>query len=129
MKKGNLLNEVCRDILALGSPIFFILVLVRISIAQNVSYLSQFVISGILFFILMFLFKANMYSGLGLILLFFTAVFYNYLPFTIFGALAYLGLIFSLFYLHKEKVEIFKGVLLGAISTGIGYYAVILIFG
>ena len=128
MKYENLLKEIARDFIALGSPIFFIIVIARIYLLSNYSYLSQFVIGAIIFFPLMFLFKANMYSGLGLITLVFISLFYNDLKFTIFGILIYMIAIASLFYLKKDKLEIIKGIAFGAIAIGISYYIVKLIF-
>ena len=124
MKKSNTINELYRDIISFGSPIFFILVLVRVSMTKNYVYLSQFFVAGILFLILMFIFKSNIHSGLGIILLFFTSIFYNYLPFTIFATLIYASLIFSLINLKKDKKEINKGIVFGVMSTIISYYLV-----
>lgn len=128
MEKEKILREIARDIIALGSPVFFIFILIRVSIAQDQVYLSQFIFSGIIFLILMFILKSSIYSGLGLVALIFTSIFYNYLPYTIFGSLVYIGLIFSLIYLKKDKQEVFKGFLFGLISSAIGYYLVRFIF-
>ena len=129
MKRKNLLREIARDFIALGSPVFFILVIARIYLLSNFEYLSQFIIAGVLFFILIFLFKGNLYSGLGLIVLVFTTLFYNNLKFSIFAILVYLGLMVSMIYLKTDKEKIFKGVLAGAISTVISYFTVDFIFG
>jgi len=128
MKRKNLLRETARDLIALGSPLFFVIVIARISILSNYEYLSQFIIAGVLFFTLMFFFKGNLYSGLGLIVLVFTTLFYNNLKFSIFAILIYLGLIVSLIYLKTDKEKVFKGVLAGAISTAISYFIVDFIF-
>ena len=119
-------KELARDFLALGSIPFFILVLARIWILNDQSYFFQFVISGVLFLILTYAFKNNLYSGLGFIMLFFTVIYYNDLRFSVLGSLVYVGLIYSLIYLKYEKIIL--GFLFGALSTGIGYYAVKLIF-
>lgn len=122
------LKEVARDFIAFGSPVFFALVLARVYLLSNFEYLSQFVIAGILFFILFLFFKINLYSGLSLIVLVFTILYYNDLNFGIFATLAYLGLLASLVYLKTDKKEIFNGILLGAISSLVSYYVVKLIF-
>ncbi|MEK6842642.1 MAG: hypothetical protein AABX84_02405 [Nanoarchaeota archaeon] len=124
MKIENFLKESARDIIAFGSPIFFILVLARIFLLSNYSYLSQFIIAGILFLPLIYFFKANIYSGFGLIVLIFTTLYYNEVRFTIFAVFLYLLLIASLFYLKKEKLEIIKGIFFGAVSTGISWFLV-----
>ena len=122
----NVSKELARDFLALGSIPFFILVLARIWILNDQSYFLQFVISGVLFLILTYAFKNSLYSGLGFIMLFFTAIHYNDLKFSVLGSLVYVGLIYSLVYLKYQKIIL--GFLFGALSTGIGYYAVKLIF-
>ncbi|MEK6898027.1 MAG: hypothetical protein AABX28_01570 [Nanoarchaeota archaeon] len=123
-----ILREIPRDIIALGSLPFFILVLVRVSILSKQEYLMQFVLAGVLFFILMFLFKSNMHSGLGFVMLFFTIIYYNDLKFSILAILIYLGLLASLIYFKIEKIKIFSGILFGVISSAISYYAGGLIF-
>lgn len=126
--ENNWLKETARDLIALGSPVFFIIVITRIYLLSNYSYLSQFIIGAVIFFPLMFLFKANMYAGLGLIVLIFTTLFYNNLNFTIFGIFIYLLLLASLNYLKIERMKILKGIIFGLISTRISYYAVNLLF-
>ena len=120
----NWLKEGARDIIALGSIPFFLLVLMRVSLLNKPDYFSQFIIAGILLIISYYIFKPNLYAGLGLIVLTFTVLYYDQLRFTIFAIIAYLLLIFSLVYLKENKIKIFKGILLGAISVGLSYYLV-----
>ena len=61
-------KEVARDIISLGGPVFFALALVRISITANYPYLAKLALAGILFLILMLWLKANIHSGLGIII-------------------------------------------------------------
>jgi hypothetical protein len=129
MKKINWLKETARDIISLGSLPFFVLVLVRLFINPDIHYISQVVLAGIVFFLFMLLFKPNMYSGLGFILLVFVSLYYNDLKFGIFSGLLYLCLIASLIYLKTEKGAIVKGVLFGALSTAISYFLVKWFFG
>lgn len=126
--KKELVKEVARDFIALGSIPFFLLVLVRIWILPNPEFLTQFIIAGGMFLLAFFIFKQNIYSGLALITLIFTSLHYSDLRFTIFASIAYLVLLFSLFYLKEDKKEIFKGILLGIISSAVGYYAIRMIF-
>jgi hypothetical protein len=117
-------KEFARDFLALGSIPFFILVLVRVAMGNNFSYLSQFLISGILFFILFYFLKIDSYAGIGFILLFFTSNYYSDTKFTLFASLVYLGLLGSLIYLKRDLKKILLGFLIGLISVGFSYYAV-----
>ena len=128
MNEKNFLKEIPRDFVAIGGPVFFALVLARVLIISDYQYLMQFLFAGILFFVLIFLFKANLPSGLGLIMLVFMIIFYNDLRFSILVVLAYFGLIASLLYLKEEKNKIFKGFILGAVSTVVSYFAVDFIF-
>lgn len=127
-KRFEFLKEGARDFLALGSIPFFILVLVRVWILDTPVYFSQFAIAGSLFLILTFILKNNLYSGLALMMLFFTALVYSEIRYTIFGSLVYVGLVGSLFYLNYEKKKILLGILFGIITTAIGYFLVDFIF-
>lgn len=110
-----------RDIVAVGGIPFFILILVRVYLLNNPIYFSQFVIAGILFLGSFFLFKQNIYAGLGLIVLIFTSLYYDDLVFSVFGIVAYVFLLAGLFYLKKDVKKIFFGIILGALGIGISY--------
>jgi hypothetical protein len=121
------LKELARDLIAFGSIPFLILTIVRVSVLP-VYYPMQFIISSVLFFILKAIFKADLRAGIGFILLIFVSLFYRNALFAVFAALVYAGIIISLFYLKRDRRQILKGILLGGISTGIGYVIVRLIF-
>ena len=124
MKKidvANWKNELARDLIALGSIPFFLLVLVRIHLLNNPAYLNQFIFSGITFLVLFFIFRLNLYSGLGLIALFFTSMHYADVAFTVFGSIIYLSIIASLFYLKHDMKKVFLGILAGMAGIGVGY--------
>jgi len=126
--KKEFIKEIARDIIALGGIPFFLLVLVRVAILSKPDFLLQFLFAGVIFLLINFLVKTNLYSGLGLIILIFTSLYYNDLKFSIFGVLVYIGMIISLTFLYKNKKEIIKGVLLGVLSSAISYYLVKVIF-
>jgi hypothetical protein len=127
--KKEIIGELARDLIALGGLPFFLLVIIRVSINPDFHYIFQFVIAGILFFIMKFFFKYEIHSGLALILLLFIGNYYWDLKFMIFATLMYFLLIASLFYLKKNNKEILKGILFGGISSAISYFSVKLIFG
>jgi len=110
-----------RDIVAIGGVPFFILVLVRVYLLNNPVYFSQFVVSGIVFLGTWFLFKQNIYAGLGLIVLVFTSMYYGNNTFAIFGVIAYVFLLGGLFYLKEGIKKIFLGIVLGALGVGVSY--------
>jgi hypothetical protein len=119
----NWIKEIARDLLALGSLPFFILVLARVSLLNNPVYLTKFLIAGIIFLIFAFIFKADLYSGLGFVMLFFTNLYYLDLKYLFFSSIVYILLIASLFY-FKEKNKILKGLVLGIAVSLISYYVV-----
>lgn len=121
------LKEVARDLIAFGSIPFLILTIARVSVPFTY-YPMQFIISSVLFFILKAIFKADLHAGIGFILFIFVSLFYRSALFAIFASLVYAGIIISLFYLKRGRRQILKGILLGGISTGIGYVIVRLIF-
>jgi hypothetical protein len=116
------LREFARDLLALGSLPFFILVAVRIMMLRISYYTIGFISAGILFLILAFALKPDLYSGLGFIMVFSLVPFYNELKFTIFAIIGYILLLGSLFYLGKKRKDVFLGIVLGFISSAIGYW-------
>ena len=124
MKLNNFLKESARDIISLGSPIFFILALARISITNNYSYLAKVAFAGFLFLALMYFFKANIHLGFGIIIVIFLSLYYNDSMFAIFALLIYISAIVSLIYLKEEKSRIIKGILFGLVSTGISWLVV-----
>lgn len=117
MKKGcDWKKELARDFIALGGLPFFTIVLVRVYILSQPTYFYQFLVAGGLFLVAFLFLKQNIYSGLALIALFFTAKHYQDNQYTFFGSLIYLGLLFSLNYLGKDKKKIVFGVIIGAIA-------------
>ena len=126
-KKHDVINwkkELARDCIALGGIFFYVLVMARILMLQNWKYVFQFVFAAAIFVLLAaaFRFKVEAHAGLGFILLVLISLYYKNMFFTIFALIVYILLIVSLFYLKVEKSKIWKGILMGAVSTAIGYY-------
>ena len=115
------LKTVARDIVAVGGVPFFILVLVRVWLLDNPVYFSQFVIAGVLFLGAFFLFKQNVYAGLGLIVLVFTSIYYADNTYTVFVAVAYVLLLVGLFYLKEDWKKILLGIVVGAVGIGVSF--------
>lgn len=125
--KKEWLKELARDLIAFGSIPFLFLTIARVSVI-TAYYPMQFVISSTVFFILKMIFKAELRAGIGFILLGFISLYYRNMLFAVFALVVYIGIIVSLFYLKRDKREILKGILLGLISAGIGYFIVRSIF-
>ncbi|TKJ17166.1 hypothetical protein CEE44_01365 [Candidatus Woesearchaeota archaeon B3_Woes] len=116
-------KEIARDLLALGGIPFYFIVLIRAIIGKYSPFVYQLVITLVVLVILSLIFKnSNQHIARGLILVFFTSLFYKDILFTIFASLLWLFMIFSLFYLKVKSKEIVKGVLFGVISMTMGYY-------
>ena len=129
MKKEIWWKETARDIISLGSLPFFLLVIVRVLIPPVTwNYVSEFILAGVIFFLLYLFLKQDLHSGLGLILLLFISIFYNNLNFAIFASLIYICLLVSLFYLKKDRKGIIFGIISGALSSLISYFIIKQIF-
>ena len=122
--KKDWINKTLRDFISLGGIPFFLLVLLRVVILDNISYLLEFILAGVLFLILFFIFRPNYYSGLSLIVVFFLSIYYDDFRFTIFGIIAYFLLLASLFFLKEDKKKVLIGAFLGLICSGISYVVI-----
>lgn len=123
--------ELARDCIALGSIFFYALVVARLALPPiDWSYVLQLVFAAAVFFLFaaVFRFKAEAHAGLGFILLVLISLYYKNMFFTSFAIFVYIILVLSLFYLKVEKSKIWKGILIGVISTAIGYYLASLLF-
>lgn len=127
MMKKELIREAARDLIALGSIPFLALTLVRVCVEVSY-YFMQFAIASTVFFILKAVFKAEMHAGVAAILLIFTSLFYHHALFAAFALITYAGIIWSLFYLGKEKGLVIKGIFFGLLSAGVSYLAVLQVY-
>ncbi len=119
MKDVAWLREAARDIVALGSLPFFILVLVRVWMLNKPEYFMQFVVAGVLFGALFIWLRQNVYAGLGLIILIFTSLYYEDYWYAVFGSLAYVLLLGGLIYLREDWKKIGLGLGIGIFVIGI----------
>ncbi len=116
-------KEIARDLLALGGIPFYFIVVIRAIIGKYSPFVYQLVLALAVLVILSLIFKNfNQQIARGLILVFFTSLFYNDMLFTIFAFLLWLFMIYSLFYLKIKNNEIVKGLLFGVIGITTGYY-------
>ena len=121
--KKEWIDEFARDLIAFGSIPFLILTVARVSVI-TVYYPMEFIISSAIFFIFKAALKASLHAGIGFILLALISLYYRNLLFAIFAFLVYVGIVISLFYLKRDRKDILKGILLGGVSSGIGYFLV-----
>lgn len=117
-------KEIARDILALGSIPFYFIVIVRAIVGDYAPFIYQLVFALLALFLLCEMNKkANQHIARGLILAVFTSLFYKDTIYTVFAFALLIAMIFSLHYLKTDKKEILNGLIFGAISSAVSYYA------
>jgi hypothetical protein len=115
-------KEVFRDVLALGSIIFYFIVLVRALIGDYLPFVYQLVIAFVLLIVLSYFVKgSNNHLARMLVLVIFTSLFYNQIVFTVFVSFVFVLAIVSSYYLKKD---ILKGLVLGIVSSLVSYFLV-----
>ncbi len=125
---GNAKEEIARDLIALGGLPFYSLVLVRAAIGDYLSFLIQVAAAlPVLYLISSIVRGANLHIARALILVVFTSIFYDALPFTVFSILVWCIMIYSLIYLKTDTKEILKGIAAGVVSVVISYSLTLLI--
>jgi len=126
MKKW--LKEIARDLLALGSIPFYFLVVVRSIIGNYYVFVYQMLVAAIAVFVLYFVIKdSNLHAARSLVIVIFTSLFYKEAIFTFFAALVWVLLLLAAYYIKKNIGFVFRGIIIGAISSLAGYYGAFLI--
>ncbi|MCC6713409.1 MAG: hypothetical protein IT344_08610 [Candidatus Dadabacteria bacterium] len=120
--------EVARDLVALGGLPFYFLVAARAAIGPYPAFLSQVAIALPVLIVLARLVRgSNLHIARALMLVVFTSIFYKSPQFTIFAALVWAGMIFSLAGLKVPAGEIIRGIAIGAASAAVGYFLTLLV--
>ena len=121
MKKWT--KEISRDLLALGSIVFYFLVLGRALIEPYWPFVSQLIISGVVLFLAYLLYKkADFYSARALILLLFTSLFYKDLVYSLFSSSVFVLVLISSYFTGNKIKSIAYGVVFGVIASLAGYW-------
>ncbi len=116
-------KELARDFLALGSWIFYILVVARAWIRPYRPFIDQVIIAGIILIILSFIIKDNEnYVARGLVLTFFIILFYKDPTFSFFAILVMIGLLVSSYIIGNDIKKITKGTITGVVVIAISYW-------
>ncbi len=114
-------KELARDFIALGSWVFYVLVIARILVLPyRWPYLYQIIFAGIFILILEIFIKrmsADYYISRALVLVIFTILFYDNKIFTIFAILTFIGLIISSYFIGNDWKKIIKGLIIGGIIS------------
>ena len=121
-------KEAARDLISFGSLAFFMIILARAMIGPYWDFAYQMALAFVILLALSFLFKkSDMYSARSLIVAVFTSLFYQEARFTIFVGIMWLIVLAALAHSNVKMKEIVKGIVLGAFSSAVAYYAVTLI--
>lgn len=118
-------KEVARDILALGSWVFFVLVIARAAIKPYRPFLDELIIAGVIILVIGFMMKYDGYVARGMVVAVLTSIFYNSLIYSIFAGLAFVLLFISAFYTGRNQRKIYLGFVIGALTTAISYFIMI----
>jgi hypothetical protein len=123
------IKETARDIIALGSIVFYFLVVGRALVGPFWIFFTFLCSAAAALLIIYFLHKEfETYIARGIILAIGTSYFYSDLIFTLFAAVVYILMVVSSSLLGNSIKKIVKGIIFGLISTGVGYLAAELFF-
>ena len=130
MFNRNWKEEIARDIIALGSIIFYSLVVVRALIGPFwIFFYFLIIAAAVLFLIFLMHRKFDTYVSRGLILAVGTSFFYKNSLFAIFAFLIYVLMILSSYYLKNSIFEVIKGIVFAGVSIVIAIFSAELITG
>ena len=116
-------NEAARDILALGSWVFYVLVIGRALIKPYRPFADQIIIAGVLIILAGLVFRDfDGYVARGLVLVTFTIIFYNSLIYAIFAIAIGLLLLLSSYFYENSIKKISYGMIVGLLGIVAGYY-------
>ena len=116
-------KELARDLLAFGSPIFYLLVFARALVGPFPILINQLLLAGVLIFLGAAAFgdKIDWYVVRGGILAWLTALFYSHDGFTLFVLVTFIGINLSSYHLHpkldKLILAIVSVIVIGLISV------------
>lgn len=117
------LKEIARDLLALGSVPFYFLFIIRAIIGKYNVFIYEMVIAVIAIFILYFIIKgSNMHVARSFVAVIFSSLFYKDVIYTFFAGLMWILLLISAYYIKRKISHIFRGIIIGVLSTLAGYY-------
>ena len=118
------IKEIARDLLALGSIPFYLLVVIRAIIGKYNIFVYQMLIAALAIFILYFLVKdSNLHIARSLVTVIFTSLFYNEMLYTVFASLIWILLVVAAYYIKRNSWHVSKGIIIGIISSLAGYYS------
>jgi len=129
MNKQVWIRDISRDIIALGSIVFYSLVLIRALVGPFWIFFTYLASAAIFLFVLFLLHKNfETYLARGIILASGTSYFYQDFIFALFALFIYILMVISSNYIGNPKSRIIKGILFGMLAVGLGYFMTQLFF-
>ena len=120
--------EIERDLLALGSIIFYFLVIARALVGPFWILFTQLVTAAVIFLIFEMIIKDfEKYIARGLILTGFTNLYYESILFLIFSSIILLLMMISSFKLGNEIKKIMIGIFIGTASSISSYFGTLIL--
>ncbi len=116
-------KEVARDCIALGSIVFYFIVIIRAIVGQYAIFVYQLLIAlAVLIVLSLIVKKSDMYVARCFVLWVFTSLFYKHNLYTMFVFLVWVLVVVSSYYLKVKNKVVIKGIVLGVVSSGVAYY-------
>ncbi len=119
---ANWKKEGARDLLALGSIPFYIIIMARSLVGEYYLFVFQTLIALVFIHLVGLKLKFNRHLARMLVLIVFTILFYNQSIFTNFAVIIGLITLGSLFYLKESIKKIGFGLIFGTLASLLGYY-------
>lgn len=114
-------TELARDFVALGGLPFFVLVLIRVWILDNLTYFMQFFVAGVVVGVIWIFVRQNYYVALSFVALFFTGMYYADFVYWVFGSIVWIGVVGCSWYLSRNWKKVVVGILVGIFSVGVSF--------
>jgi hypothetical protein len=115
-------KEIARDLMALGSIPFYLIVMARSLVGSYYEFVLQTLIALVFIHLVGFKVKFNRHLARMISLIVFTILFYNQSIYSSFVIIIGLIMFGSLFYLKESYKKIGYGLLFGIIAVLSGYY-------
>jgi len=129
MNKEDRIRDLSRDIIALGSIVFYSLVIIRALVGPFWIFFTYLSSAAIFLFVLFLLHKnIETYLARGIILAAGTSYFYQDFIFALFAIIIFILMVISSNYIGNTKSKIIKGIMFGLLSVGFGYFITQLFF-
>ena len=115
-------KELARDSIALGSTLFYFVVIIRAIVGQYAIFVYQMLIALVLMVLLSRFFDGDMYVARCFVVWVFTSMFYSHWLYTVFAFFVWVLVIVSSYYLKTKKKVIIIGIVFGVVSALVAYY-------